>query len=81
MSDTVQDDTARTATQMPLTPRLLGFAAPVLLLLIVLYWRALQQMIEIWGLPDSYYSHGFLNAPVSLFLAWRNRKGGLVWTK
>ncbi len=42
-------------------------------LLALIYWVPVQQMVSIWGLSDSYYSHGYLIAPISLFLV------GLKW--
>ena len=52
------------------------FEAPnllILVLLIVLYWRAGTEMVKVWRLVDSYYSHGFLVPLVSLFLVWTKR--------
>jgi len=48
-------------------------ALPIVLLLVYLYRTPVDQMYHIWTLGDSYYSHGFLIAPISLVLVWRKR--------
>lgn len=50
-----------------------GGTALVTALLVAIYWIPIQQMVTIWGLPDSYYSHGYLIVPISLYLVWRKR--------
>ena len=47
---------------------------PLAALFAALYWIPFEEMISIWSLGDSYYSHGFLVVPVFLFLVWRQRK-------
>ncbi|MFC1734649.1 exosortase [Candidatus Hydrogenedentota bacterium] len=46
---------------------------PIGILMVVLYWQPIGQMRHIWSLAESYYSHGFLIGPVSIFLIWQKR--------
>lgn len=43
-------------------------------LLILIYWRPGHQVVGIWMLTDSYYSHGFLIVPISAVLVWLRRR-------
>ena len=43
-------------------------------LMAVMYWNPLQQMYINYLLTDSYYSHGFLIPPISLYIAWTMRR-------
>jgi len=49
-------------------------AVPVILLLVVVYRVPVAVMHRTWNLVDSYYSHGFLIPPISLFLVWLRRE-------
>lgn len=42
-------------------------------LLCATYWHAIRDMYMNWRLADSYYSHGFLVAPISIYLVWAKR--------
>lgn len=42
-------------------------------LLVVIYWQPSVEMYGNWMMADSYYSHGFLVPPISLFFLWRKR--------
>lgn len=42
-------------------------------LLLIIYWMPLYEMYVDWGMVDSYYSHGYLIAPICIFLVWRRR--------
>lgn len=46
---------------------------PVALLLVVAYYGPFKQMLWVWNAPDTYYSHGFLVAPISIFVVWIKR--------
>lgn len=48
--------------------------APALVLGVAMYWSVGKSLYVNWTLADSYYSHGFLIPPISLFLVWRERK-------
>ena len=43
-------------------------------LLIFAYVPTIVWMVDRWNAPDSYYGHGFLILPVTLYLLWRKRK-------
>ena len=43
-------------------------------LVVLIYWKAGHQIVDIWMLTDSYYSHGFLILPISAFLVWQRRR-------
>ncbi len=58
---------------VPGTPTAWWKVLPVAALLLLLYWVPMVQMVNIWELPDSYYSHGYLIPPVAAFLIWRKR--------
>jgi exosortase len=45
----------------------------LLALLVVIYWQPCKEMYGNWMMADSYYSHGFLVPPISLFFLWRKR--------
>jgi exosortase len=53
-------------------------SAPVLaftvVLLVLCYFRTFFELYRTWVAPDSYYLHGFLIPPVSLFFVWRRRR-------
>lgn len=53
--------------------RHLAFGLLVLGVLVALYWRSFREMITVWLLVDSYYTHGFLVPLVSLFFVWHLR--------
>ncbi|HIJ72477.1 MAG TPA: exosortase [Candidatus Hydrogenedentes bacterium] len=57
-----------------ITPGLLVKWLVVVLLLAALYRVPVSVMRRTWNLVDSYYSHGILIPPVSLFLIWRRRR-------
>ena len=42
-------------------------------LLCVTYWSPVRDMYLNWSLVDSYYSHGFLIVPISLYFVWVKR--------
>ena len=42
-------------------------------LVCVTYWSPVRDMYLNWSLADSYYSHGFLIAPISLYFVWAKR--------
>lgn len=42
-------------------------------LLLVIYWRPGHQVVGIWMLTDSYYTHGFLIPPISAVIVWQRR--------
>lgn len=48
-------------------------SAAVFILLCATYWHAVRDMYMNWRLADSYYSHGFLVAPISMYLVWTKR--------
>jgi exosortase len=50
------------------------FLLVVAALLVALYKRPVDEMVTVWKLIDSYYSHGWLVPLVSLFFVWRQRK-------
>jgi len=64
---------AEKAAPVPQVPAVVG-AVLIALLLALMYWRSSRLMYGNWTLIDSYYSHGFLILPISLFLAWRKRR-------
>ncbi|MBI2871187.1 MAG: exosortase [Candidatus Omnitrophica bacterium] len=43
------------------------------LLFVLIYRGTWVWLYQRWTAPDTYYSHGFLIAPVSLYLIWRKR--------
>ncbi len=47
--------------------------ALVIGLFTVLYWRVFQGLYLNWTAVDSYYSHGFLIPPISLYFVWKQR--------
>jgi len=49
-------------------------AAVIVGLFVLLYWRAFQGLYLSWRAIDSYYSHGFLIPPVSLYFVWQKRE-------
>ena len=51
---------------------LLGILVSMLILALVAYGPSFASMVEIWLRSDTYL-HGFLIAPISLFLIWRRR--------
>jgi len=51
---------------------------PIAIFLVIIYWQPFQQMYGVWTRTDSYYTHGFLVAPISVFLLWRCRRSLLT---
>jgi len=49
-------------------------AAAVMGLAVVIYLPTFRWMLHRWGAADSYYSHGYLVLPVSLYLLWMRRQ-------
>ena len=47
-------------------------------LFVITYAQLFKKMYVNWNAPDSYYSHGFLIAPISIYLAWLRRKDFLA---
>lgn len=47
-------------------------------LLAFIYYGPFKQMVWVWNAPDSYYSHGFLIVPISLYIVWVKRKDFLA---
>lgn len=45
----------------------------LLILLLALYWRTFRELYTGWTLVDSYYLHGFLVPPISLYFAWKQK--------
>ena len=43
-------------------------------LLTIIYYVPFKRMLWVWNAPDTYYSHGFLIVPISLFVVWVKRK-------
>ena len=39
-----------------------------------MYWRSFDNLLFNWQVVDSYYSHGFLIPPISLYFIWAKRK-------
>lgn len=66
VADDVRDVTRRLGLEVALF--LVGFAA--------LYWKVLVELVGAWE-NDGNYSHGFLIAPIAIYLAWE-RKAELV---
>lgn len=50
-----------------------AFGLFLLVVLVALYWRSFREMVTVWLLVDSYYTHGFLVPLVSLFFVWHLR--------
>ena len=46
----------------------------LIIVLSILFGRAFKGMYDNWNLPDSYYMHGYLIPPVSLFFVWQKRQ-------
>lgn len=55
------------------TAKLAAQTALLAAVLLFLYWRPVADMYYVWVLPGSYYSHGFLIPPISLYFAWAKR--------
>lgn len=49
------------------------FIGCLLVIFGLLYWRSFHEMMTVWLLVDSYYTHGFLVPLVSLFFVWHKR--------
>jgi len=50
------------------------FVLLVALLLGLAYWRAVDEMVTVWNLQSSYYTHGYLVPLVSLAILWMKRR-------
>ena len=44
------------------------------ILFLWMYWRSFGNLLFNWQVVDSYYSHGFLIPPISLYFIWAKRK-------
>ena len=74
MSDSVHAESATVIAR----PGTGGFSfwfsvAGAFVLLAIIYAQPMREMYRNWGLVDSYYSHGYLIAPISLYLVWLKR--------
>lgn len=49
------------------------------LAVVVIYWPTMQSMVDIWSRSDT-FAHGFIIAPVSLWLIWQQREGLAIMT-
>ncbi|MFQ5843483.1 MAG: exosortase/archaeosortase family protein [Planctomycetota bacterium] len=69
--------TARDLSAPPSERRLLRAAPPLVVagLLVAVYAPTLGWLVHRWSLGVWYHSHGFLVAPIALFLAWRVLRG------
>jgi exosortase len=68
-----------TPTQIDITlrnyPRAsLPYIALSVILFIWMYWRSFDNLLFNWQVVDSYYSHGFLIPPISIYFIWAKRK-------
>jgi len=71
--DPIEQPSSGSVPPMRVSPAVGGGIALVAALLAAIYWEPFRDMASIWGLADSYYSHGYLILPISLYLAWRKR--------
>jgi exosortase len=51
-----------------------GVGALIAVALVWMYRQPVAEMVRVWKLPDSYYSHGYLVPFISLFYVWRARR-------
>ena len=58
----------------PIRPALIAQMLAVAVLYWIIYQRAFSGLYNNWTLVDSYYSHGFLIPPLSIYLAWMRRR-------
>ena len=70
-------DNASTQTQSAVAssrawPFLLWPTGLALLLVLLAYWPSVADMVRIWTVSET-FAHGFLIAPISLWLIWRER--------
>lgn len=74
---TVKPEADATLSGQPksaIRPALIGQVLAVTILYYIIYSRAFSGLYGNWTLVDSYYSHGFLIPPLSIYLAWLRRK-------